>query len=250
MRNGNCYNLLSKSKESLYWLGFLLADGHFDNSNRLSIALHNKDIDHLRKLSRFLGGTKISKIKKHDHSKISIMHTEVISTLCEQYNIRSNKTIFPIDLSKLSSEELFCVSIGFIDGDGSIGFQYNRNDCIIRIQCHSSWIENLKLMYPQAKIKINTRGYSLVAISNSTHIKELKKRALEYNLPILKRKWDKIDLDFISRGERAKINYEQIEKLLNEGNSIMDISKTLSMKYTTVYMSIKRKNKNYENSTK
>lgn len=250
MRNGNCVNLLSKSHESFYWLGFLFADAHFSNSNRLNIAIHNKDIDHLIKLSNFLGGVKVSKVKNHDHSKISIMHSDVIKNLCEEYSISSNKTEFPVNLSKLSLVELFCIFVGFIDGDGSIGFQYKRKDIIIRIQCHSSWIENLKLMYPQAKIKINKQGYSLMTISNSSHIKEIKRRAIELNLPILSRKWDKIDLDFVSKYEKAKINHEKIEKLLEEGKSILDISKILSIKYTTIYMSIKRKKQCYENSIK
>jgi DNA-binding CsgD family transcriptional regulator len=56
----------------------------------------------------------------------------------------------------------------------------------------------------------------------------------------MERKWDKIDLNFISKQEKSKSNYKEIEKLLTVGKSIMQISDVLSMKYRTVYMAIRR----------
>ena len=240
MRKGNCNRLLEGSHESFYWLGFLLADAHFDNGKRLTISIQDRDDNHLKKLSIFLGDVPMSKDNRYNQNKLSIMHTDVISEICEKYSIIGNKTEFPVDISMLSEEQLLCLSIGFIDGDGSIGFQFKRKDVSIRIKCHSSWIDNLKLMYPQAKIKINNQGYSTANISNSIHVKELKKAAIKYDLPFMERKWDKIDLNFISKQEKSKSNYKEIEKLLTVGKSIMQISDVLSMKYRTVYMAIRR----------
>lgn len=189
-RIGDCSFLLKKEPESLYWLGFILADGHFDNSKRLTITLAKKDKDHLLKLAIKIGCNLIT--VKGDQPSLSIMQTKIIPILCHNYKIYSNKTENPPDLSSLSKEELLNLSIGFIDGDGCIKYQYKRNDILLTIKCHKSWLNNLILMF--GKAYINKEGYAISNIGKHQALKELKIFALSNNLPILERKWNKIKI--------------------------------------------------------
>ena len=42
------------SNDKFYWLGFLLADGHFSEKT-LSVEIANKDLEHLEKFKKYLG---------------------------------------------------------------------------------------------------------------------------------------------------------------------------------------------------
>ncbi|NPV13032.1 MAG: hypothetical protein HPY57_14800 [Ignavibacteria bacterium] len=129
----------------------------------------------------------------------------------KKYNIQSNKTYNPPNLDSILDDKLFSLIIGFIDGDGSITKQFKRKDAILRIKCHSSWVfilqkfllhlyENYNGKIPS--VKINNQGYACFNITNSIILKNIKNKCLELNLPILKRKWDNIDLSRISRMEK------------------------------------------------
>ena len=90
--------------------------------------------------------------------------------------------------------------VGFIDGDGCIRKQTNRNDCFIQLKGHSAWLSlfqafevRLNTIYNSTtnSAKINNAGYAYFGISNSKAL-ELKK-VIEYNqLPVLNRKWNKL----------------------------------------------------------
>lgn len=245
MKKGNCSRLLDDTLVSFYWLGFLLADGHFSSKNRITVSLSIKDLEHLRKLADFLDTeVKYATVKlqdrEHDQCKISVMHTSVIEKLKKKYNIQSNKTENPPNLESLSEEQLFACSIGFLDGDGSIGYQYQRKDCIIRIKCHSSWSNVLKNMYPSFSHSITTDGYAGSNLSNSIIIKDIKRKCIKLGLPTLNRKWDKIDLKLVGRTEISEDRKKNIHELLKQDYSILEICKILNLKYSTVYMIIKR----------
>jgi len=54
----NPFKLINGSNESLYWIGFCLADGHFnEKSKQLQINLAIKDFKHLKKLAKFINYT-------------------------------------------------------------------------------------------------------------------------------------------------------------------------------------------------
>lgn len=55
-------------------------------------------------------------------------------------------------------------------------------------------------MYPN-KAKINREGYAEACISGFSDVKKLKKFGIENQLPLLERKWDKIDLEYMTRTE-------------------------------------------------
>lgn len=117
-----------------------------------------------------------------------------------KFNITNNKTYQPCDLSDINDVDLFLsFLIGFIDGDGCIKKQYKRNDSLITIKLHSSWLHNLYFIknklcnifnITMSDPKINSYGYARLNICNSIILKNIKKFAIINNLPILTRKWD------------------------------------------------------------
>ena len=50
--NANSRKLISETNESYYWLGFLMADGHFNKNGQIQINLAEKDLKHLQKLGK------------------------------------------------------------------------------------------------------------------------------------------------------------------------------------------------------
>lgn len=234
-------NLEKDSLEKFYWLGFLMADAHFSKTNRLAVTLAIKDKDHLEKFCKFLNlppSTIKTKNKKYSSCTLSVMDVVTISSLKTRFSIHTNKTEQPCDISSISGDFLKAFKIGFIDGDGSIQYQTGRKDVKISVKGHISWLQNFKHMF--GKAYVNNAGYSFVTISNSVEVCALKSFAIENNLPILNRKWDKIDENFKSKQVNAREWHKKALELFNKGFSILEISIELDKKYTTVYQAIKR----------
>ena len=238
-------NLLQESYESYYWLGFIFADGHISKNNRLKVCLNNLDEEHLQKLSKFLGNIKIRKYK--NNVELSIMDTKNIGLLKEKYEISNKKTYNPVNLKAIKyKRKMIALIIGFIDGDGHITNVYKRKDFSLTIKCHSSWIDILnifsELLVGKKTARINKKGYSYFSITNSITLKKIKRIALLMKLPILKRKWDKINLNFISRQETSKITTKKISKLLANGYSQKEIANILGLSKSAISLQIKRNN--------
>jgi hypothetical protein len=244
-------NLLSETNESYYWLGFLLADGHFSDKNRLSVVLSAKDTDHLTKFLNFLetdvelrefNNTSIWKGIKNTHpaASIKIMDTNTLQILKERYDIKSDKTHNPPKLKNLTNTQKFCLMVGFIDGDGSVQYQTGRTDCKISIKCHSTWKEILEYLF--GSCRINNAGYAYHCTADNEIIREWKREALKLNLPLMSRKWDKVDLQRVSKYRTAENWQSQAISLFNLGLSMKEICLKLDKKYTTVYQALARKN--------
>lgn len=201
---GKTEKLLFDNVISYYWIGFLLADGHFSKNNRMTVTLSIKDREHLLKLATYLeSNLKIN--KKQTTVSISILDTYNVKKIKTKFDISNNKTenLPKIEsFLEISDENLFSLIIGYIDGDGSIGKQYNRNDAIIRIQVHKNWIPFLYMIhhflqrYIGLNLKstpyINNSGYAQTSIANSEFLTEIKKKIIEFNLPFMERKWNNI----------------------------------------------------------
>lgn len=229
-----------KSDESFYWLGFLLADGNFSKQNRLTVTLSIVDCDHVKSLCEFLGsGT----VREHgDYCTLSIMDVSTIAKLKEMYGIESNKTYHPPTLRYLLTEhQKFCLMMGFIDGDGSIQYQTGRTDVKLSIKVHESWAEFLSWLFGKTA-RINNAGYAYIGIADNTILREFKNRALSIELPILKRKWDRVDSGRISRYITSREWFEKAKILKQQGLSINSISQALGIKYITVYQRFERNN--------
>lgn len=238
---GDASFLLEESLLKYYWLGFILADGHISN-NRLSITLSIKDREHLLKLANLLKINKVIDINNNTFlaSYFSLMDIKVFSILTSKYNIHSNKTTNPPNIYSITGDNLKALSIGFIDGDGNITNLSNRKDFNIRIKTHHSWLEVLKYMY--GKAYLNKDNYAIACISNTMTSKNLKRFALKNNLPILNRKWDIIDLHFISKQELGNIRKEKVFNLLQLGYLQKNIAAVLNINNSSVSQIIKRNN--------
>lgn len=244
VRKNRCEVLLEETAISYYWIGFIMADGSISNSGRLSVGISIEDLDHLIKLQKFLGAPEIKKYG--EMCRLTAMSVEHMRRLSEKFLIKSSKTYDPCDISGIKNEELlFSLSIGFIDGDGSFSKQYRRKDCFLRIQNHRSWLDNLIYMYGNSKI--NKRGYALTTISDHRVLKDMKKRALDLGLPILERKWNKIDLNYINRNEIKDSNLLVIKELIKNSIPRKEICNILGITKSGLSLILKRNNLKYEN---
>lgn len=238
--------LLTKNYESLYWIGFLAADGHFSKLNRLTVCSAFKDRAHLLELSKYVS-CGIIDYKKH--SSLSCKHSSVVKKLKIIYSISNRKTYEPIKLPKMSINCFIAFVIGFIDGDGRLGRQYGgRKDCIIGLKMHKSWIEFLDKLSSRLSLicktplvftKVNKQGYALLNIANSIVCKYLKRKTIEFRLPVLERKWGRIDLTYVSRIEKNLNDMKVVKKLLNKGLSVKCISKRTKIRDSTIYQMIR-----------
>lgn len=208
--------LLNNDNCSFYWIGFLLADGHFNTTGRLSLELSVKDIEHLIKFKQYIKCNLNIRVStqsfynKHN-CILSINDTITTKLLSNKFNIKQRKTYNPPDISfykNFTDEQLFSLIIGFIDGDGSITKQITPSNTIhyhITIENHKSWhsfyemIETFLYKILDIKpnkptyIRINTNDYVCLSFTKKEFIYKINQKQKELNLPVLERKWDKLD---------------------------------------------------------
>ena len=210
-RIGDASFLLDGTNESFYWIGFIFADGTISNNNRLTITISRKDKCHLEKLAVKLGVECVDTVsilneKEYKQVRVTLMHTDIFNKLAMLYDIKTDKTHYPPNLtvfSKLNRDQILSLFIGFIDGDGSIGLKHKRNDFNIRIKNHSSWLPFFECfdqkLNIKSSVKINKEGYALMDISNYNTCKEIKLNMIKLGLPYLKRKWNIIDDNYFGK---------------------------------------------------
>jgi len=210
--------LIEYDNISCYWLGFMLADGHITKDKRIQINISTKDRLHILKIIEHLGDVKVYE----NESRISVVLSDkiTIDKIIRDFNWKSNKTKTPPILPNwLNDVQLFSLIIGFIDGDGSI----NKKGRLI-IKCHESWSSILEYFYTNltkenkdAKIYKNC---SIIFISKYNILKSIKEQCIRLNLPIMSRKWDRIE-DKLLKSDKKEV----VKSLLKDGYSIKDILK-------------------------
>ena len=200
--------LLEESNEAYYWIGFLLADGSFGKTERLSLKLASKDDDHVRKFAKFVG-----RPVKEDSRGLDVY-------------------------KKFEEDRLICLIVGFIDGDGCIMKQSNgRKDAFLRVKVHSFWLSFLNYMretvinltgVESPKAKINNFGYAELNICNQIPLRKLRDFVFEKKLPALIRKWVEIE-DYELRGDKANRIAAEIQKLRKGKMKYKDIAIVMNM---------------------
>lgn len=248
-RIGNIEKLLEDSSISYYWIGFIMADGHINHdTNRLIISLSSKDKDHLIKFSNFIGS---NLCERNGVVSISIQDQIKMPVLINKFNFKPRKTYNPPNLSWIENDDLFLAFFaGFVDGDGHIKNLASHHTATLVIKCHSSWLSVLEIFCDRlenilgitffSKPKINNQGYASWTISNHQIIKKIKRKIESLNLPLMKRKWDNIDLKLIRRHEQARINEGNIKMLIDQGFKQRDIAKKLGISDSCVCQIRKR----------
>jgi len=262
-RVGSIDPLLQDTPEAFYWIGFIFADGSIiNNKTRLSVSLAEKDHAHLLKLASFLSTTTKVYIEHGgwvDNSpfcKLRIQDKQKVPKLCEKFDLKSRKTYNPPTLC-INDDNLFVSFFcGFTDGDGCIAVNKNRKNCInLSIKVHGSWENALRYMehrvykalqltkYRNVKLtSINKKGFAVLRLSDNTLIRKIKQRAVELKLPIMNRKWDKIDTNIVSKYITSEKRRCEIKKMLNAGMYPAQISRKLGLKLTTTYGLIRQIN--------
>jgi hypothetical protein len=229
--NANSLKLINETNESYYWLGFIMADGHFSKNNQIQINLNKKDLNHLKLFATFIEYKKVL-----TKPNLSISYTPIKNYLIENYKIDNNKTINPCNLDKLSGDEFFSLIIGFIDGDGSI----NKKG-YLSITSHSNWYENIKKMFNEISnnkhfgIRINSNGYTTANITNIETMKKIKNKIIELNLPILQRKWVNVNIEKLSKIEKNNKLKNICYDFFNKGLKPKEIVKKTNISSTFVY---------------
>lgn len=240
--------LLKDTPESYYWIGFLLADGCFKENKRISLSLALKDKQHLINFAKFIKFTGVLQENSIAY-RINAQDVKIVPKIMSKFDIKSKKTYNPptIDFTKFDKNLILSLICGFIDGDGCIKYQTKRKAFCLTIKCHSSWLNILnqfgQIIGDYGHCKINTSGYAVLNITNTKILKKLKQDALLLNIPILNRKWDKIDLNFISKYEIA--NDLKI-KVFSEFDAGILNHTEISKKYNTSAANITRLRKKYE----
>ena len=195
-------NLLRENLQNYYLLGFLFADGHFSEDNRLFLFIQEQDKDFLVELKNLLN-PEINIRKEKQSYGFSVKDTFTIQKLKEKYSIHSNKTENPCNISSIKETNLISFLIGFIDGDGSITLRTDTKSPKITIKCHYSWRDNLNYMIenlyhilqieniPKVYInKQNEKEYVQITIGNQKAIHYLKDFIQNNSLLYFKRKWE------------------------------------------------------------
>lgn len=229
--NANATKLMNDSSEAYYWLGFIMADGHFNINKQLQINLAEKDLNHLKRFAEFVEYT--SNLKK---PSISIDYTKINNWLVDTFDISNNKTYNPCDLSKLKGDRLFSLCIGFIDGDGCISTNGN-----LTIKCHKSWLDNINKMvsfltngdYNEGRI--DAEGLALVQLNKTEHMKVIKQKAIGLKLPMLERKWSRVKETKLSKKERSVKNMNECRELFNKGLSVKEVIEITKLSKSQVY---------------
>lgn len=169
----------------------------------MKFTLKKEDAEQVHKFGSFINYT-----GSYGNSEISesifCKDIDTVKKICEKFDINPQKTYNPPKtLLKFDSNLLISLLAGFIDGDGRISHPFNRKDFFLTIKNHSSWISILQefnsLICKENFCRINSSGYAVLNITNSEYLKELKRKVIKLNIPILPRKWNIIDLSFVSK---------------------------------------------------
>jgi hypothetical protein len=244
---GDLSVLLHDSPEAFYWMGFIAADGYFFN-NRLRLVLARKDKRHVESFCRFVRCDNHRDLENNSYG-VAVQDSFNVPKIVGKFDLQKAKTYHPPIVSWMTGDLCWAFFIGFIDGDGSIGNQSGRRDCLLRIKNHISWQPVLKFFTDfvskeagvvPPEVKPNKQGYAEVNIANSMTLKCLKKKAGELKLPVLERKWSKIDQDFVSRREQAIKNRIAVVDLKQQGFRNVEIAKQLGLSQAAISVILKK----------
>lgn len=212
IRKGNLSALLNDSNISLYWIGYLFADGSLDfKQKRISASTVKIDLDHIQKLADYVGATVRNHLNKGNPRlgirpgnlyTFGVCHPEKFNELVLKWDFKPSKTYNPPSISVLqtnlnSVDRFLSFLSGFIDGDGCISTNARGYTYLI-INNHSSWNFVLQWFIDQLKIygiyhgissaSITKRGYSTIQLSGV--ITKIRSEICPLGLPVLRRKWE------------------------------------------------------------
>lgn len=205
------------SIESAYWAGFIAADGCVHNEWLLSVGISRSDRDHLVRLAECLGvpddvrdvvspGTRVIngvQYKTKGISRLSVPSTQIIQDLRRIYSItpRKSLTLKSPRIGEKCSRLAFLA--GYIDGDGTICLDCHGHIRIYLIGTRPflGWVKRLVDGYlvqaglPASFPPLPYRESKYTYVYGVTGHKAecLVDHIFDLNLPVLKRKWKKLE---------------------------------------------------------
>lgn len=232
----NLSKLLEETNESYYWIGFLMADGHFGKSGQIQVNLSKKDFNHLKKLANY-----IEYSKELIKPSLYVSDKNVVPIIKEKFNLHNNKTYNPPFINIIDKDKLFSLIIGFIDGDGHID-----KKGYLRIKVHKNWFDVIDFMmknlvgFGNYKIYIDSKDLVIATITKIEITKKIKEKIDILNLPILKRKWSKIDVNKYSKKEKTIKMDNECFLLFEIGCAPTEVIEKTNFSKTFVYNSKKK----------
>lgn len=190
--NNNAFEKLTE--ESLYWIGFLYADGYISNKDySIQLALKNEDENHLQKFLDFLqSNSRITNYNKGKAKRVRIYSKQIQNRL-KYFGFDNNKSFTAIPHEELKNSRDFWR--GVIDGDGSLS---NQRDYIKIHLCgtFNTIVEFLKFLSKDFKPwKANGKElYQTSFISNDA--KQIADLLYKDSKIYLERKYQKYLQDF------------------------------------------------------
>lgn len=190
----NLDKLLLEDLISLYWIGFILADGSF-SYYRFELGLNDKDLHHLIKFAKYINYDvdKILNNNKTNSHRLYFSNRFSIPLVMEKWDIHYRKTYNPCNFSyfsHLSDEQLLSVLCGIIDGDGHM----DKNGSLLTITSHINWENFYDQLFSRFPYKVTKRFNKNILTYNL--LKDwraiLKQYIQNHNLPILERKWNRL----------------------------------------------------------
>lgn len=168
--NPHAFDIIDNEAKA-YWWGFLYADGHTYNRS-LVLALATKDKEHLKRFKKFLNSGHPIKVryvtaqgKVHPIAVLFVTNENLINRL-RQLGITTNRTTFEWSISQLPSHLKHHWIRGFIDGDGSISIQKNKQ-AALKI-CGKP--EELKWIRQQFHLEINRNAQHTISKHSTANI--------------------------------------------------------------------------------
>lgn len=253
----NIQRLLSDELDSFYWMGFLLADGSFGKNGGFGLQLAQKDFDHLKKFvdyisyqnkifhtidSSFNVSTKVLKSNSICIGGCS----DIINEIKQKFDIIPPKTYNPpnIEIFKnFTEDQIYSLIIGYIDGDGCIFRSKNSKRSIIKFYAHYSWklfIEFIiNFLGDTSRVSVINNKLS-AGIGKTEIVNRLKQKMLSLNLPVLDRKWNKIDLSYDGTFVKKSNKFERFKELIESGYTNTEIITHLNIEPISLYYYIRK----------
>lgn len=229
-RNYGKYSILTDLNNpiSCYWIGFIMADGHIYKNRNIQINLSTTDEGHISKIKNHIGEVKMFISKTN--IRVTISDVETCRFLTNKFSWKSNKTKNPVVIPEMTEDCLFSMIIGFIDGDGSI----NKRG-LIKVKCDRSWKSLLDRFYrhltgEEKYFSIQKDGCSIFYITKLKTIFEIKRKAIELGLPIMIRKWDKVNERNIKCDKK-----EIVSDLMSNGKTVKEIKEITKFSNSLIY---------------
>lgn len=184
--------------ENSYWAGFIAADGCIHTkSNRISIMLADKDIQHLLLLKEKICPVH-NLLKYKTYISLKFSSIKIKNDLKQNYSITERKSLTLKPPKNLSTVNSLAFIIGYIDGDGCIRInkEHKIEISILGTQELLIWLKSYLDMISPITVRSNP---SVRKVKNIYRYKITGKRAIsilntlnKINVPKLGRKWDKV----------------------------------------------------------